>query len=116
MNKQKQKILKMKKRKLRVRSKITGTATKPRLTVFRSNKFIYAQLIDDTINKTLANASDTKIEKGTNMERATQVGELIAKEAKKLKISEVVFDRSGYRYHGRIKFLADGARAAGLKF
>lgn len=100
-----------------VRGKISGTPERPRLTVFRSNKQIYAQVIDDTTGKTLAAASSLKIdEKAPKLEIATKVGELIAKNAQEAGIQTVVFDRNGYLYHGRIKQLADAARNGGLKF
>ena len=103
--------------KYRVRNKISGTAERPRLTVFRSNKQIYAQVIDDTEGKTLAAASSLKItEKVTKMQQAAMVGELIAKRAQEAGITAVVFDRNGYLYHGRVKELADAARNGGLKF
>ena len=97
-------------RHVRVRKQIIGTKDIPRLNVFRSNKNIYAQLIDDTTGTTLASASSMNIE-GNNIEVATKVGELIAKEAKKIKVTKVVFDRGGYLYHGRVAALADSARA-----
>ena len=121
----------------RVRGKISGTSERPRLCVFRSNQHIYAQLIDDEKNKVLAVASDLKIKQKTKAKTKSksssvkdekkkelsakralgfEVGKLIAKKAKDLKIKEVVFDRGGYKYHGRVKSLADGARAEGLKF
>ncbi len=100
-----------------VRGKVSGTSERPRLTVFRSNKQIYAQVIDDTTGKTLAAASSLKFEeKGTKKEIAAKVGELIAKNAQEAGIQAVVFDRNGYLYHGRIKELADAARNGGLKF
>lgn len=100
-----------------VRSKISGTPERPRLTVFRSNKQIYAQVIDDTTGKTLAAASSLKMEdKLTKKEMAAKVGELIAKSAQEAGIQAVVFDRNGYLYHGRVKELADAARNGGLKF
>jgi len=100
-----------------VRSKISGTAERPRLTVFRSNKQIYAQVIDDTTGRTLAAASSLKIEdKAPNKEIAAKVGEQIAKSAQEAGVQAVVFDRNGYLYHGRIKELADAARNGGLKF
>ena len=103
--------------KLRVRGKVTGTAERPRLTVFRSNKQIYAQVIDDLTGKTLAAASSLKIaDKAPKKEIAAKVGELIAKSAQEAGITTVVFDRNGYLYHGRIKELADAARNGGLKF
>src|ERR671931_273502 len=103
-------------RHLRVRNKITGTAERPRLVVFRSLKHIYAQLVDDTANKTLATVSDLGVEQGKKGERAAEVGKLIAERAKSAGITRVVFDRAGYRYHGRIKAVADGARKGGLDF
>jgi large subunit ribosomal protein L18 len=100
-----------------VRSKISGTAVRPRLTVFRSNKQIYAQLIDDTTGKTLTAASSLKLtDKAPKKEIAAKVGEIIAQKAKEVGIETVVFDRNGYLYHGRIKELADAARNGGLKF
>ncbi len=103
--------------KMRVRGKIRGTSERPRLTVFRSNKQIYAQVIDDLTGKTLAAASSLKIsEKAPKKEIAAKVGELIAKSAQEAGITTVVFDRNGYLYHGRIKELADAARNGGLKF
>jgi large subunit ribosomal protein L18 len=104
------------KRHLRVRNKISGTAERPRLVVFRSLKHIYAQLVDDTANRTLATVSDLGIEQGKKGERAAEVGRLIAERAKTAGITRVVFDRAGYRYHGRIKAVADGARKGGLAF
>lgn len=102
----------------RIRRIVVGTAARPRLSVFRSNKEIYAQLIDDTNGVTLLSASSREkgIGKGTNTEVATAVGKLVAEKALKSKIDTVTFDRGGYLYHGRIKSLAEGARAAGLKF
>jgi len=104
--------------RFRIRKSISGTATNPRLSVFRSNKEIYAQLIDDVNGVTLLAASsrEKEIEKGTNVEVATAVGKLVAEKALKAGIETVTFDRGGYLYHGRIKSLAEGARAAGLKF
>ncbi|MDH6306194.1 large subunit ribosomal protein L18 [Parabacteroides sp. PF5-5] len=100
-----------------IRSKVSGTPERPRLTVFRSNKQIYAQLIDDTTGKTLATASSLKLEdKAPKKEIAAKVGEQIAKNAQEAGIQAVVFDRNGYLYHGRIKELADAARNGGLKF
>ena len=100
-----------------VRGKISGTAERPRLSVFRSNKQIYAQVIDDTIGKTLAAACALKLElKARKKEIAAKVGEMIAKNAQEAGVQAVVFDRNGYLYHGRIKELADAARNGGLKF
>ena len=105
-------------RHARVRRKISGTAECPRLNVFRSNKNIYAQLIDDVAGVTLASAStlDKEVSKGTKTEQAVAVGKLVAERANAKGISEVVFDRGGYLYHGRVKALADAARENGLKF
>lgn len=103
--------------KTRVRSKVHGTPERPRLSVFRSNKQIYAQIIDDTTGKTLASASSLKLEdKLPKKEMAAKVGELIAQHAREAGVEVVMFDRNGYLYHGRIKELADAARKGGLKF
>ncbi|MBP3227900.1 MAG: 50S ribosomal protein L18 [Bacteroidaceae bacterium] len=102
--------------KYRVRNKISGTAARPRLSVFRSNKQIYAQVIDDVAAKTLVSASSLKLEKLPKTEQAGKVGELVAEKALAAGISEVVFDRNGYLYHGRVKAVAEGARKGGLKF
>jgi len=100
-----------------IRGKISGSAERPRMTVFRSNKQIYVQLVDDLTGKTLAAASSLKLEdNGTKKEIAAKVGEVVAKKAQEAGITEVVFDRNGYLYHGRIKELADAARKGGLKF
>lgn len=103
------------KRHNRLRHKITGTAARPRLAVFRSNKFVYAQLIDDVSGTTVA-AADSRNEKGARREAATTVGTAIAKAAADKKITEVVFDRGGFRYMGVVAAVADAARAGGLKF
>ena len=103
--------------KFRIRKIVSGTAAQPRLSVFRSNKEIYAQIIDDVNGVTLAAASSREAgAKGTKIEVAAAVGKLIAEKAQKAGISTVSFDRGGYLYHGRVKSLADGAREAGLKF
>lgn len=108
------------KRHMRVRNKISGTAERPRLAVYRSEKNIYAQIIDDVAGRTLFSAStldkDFAVKVGSNKEAAKVVGEVIAKKAVENGIEEVVFDRGGYVYHGRIKELAEGAREAGLRF
>ncbi|MCG7410619.1 50S ribosomal protein L18 [Paenibacillus sp. ACRRX] len=110
------------KRHLRVRKKIEGTTARPRLNVFRSSKHIYAQLIDDVKGVTIAAASTMDkevaegISNGGNVESARKVGELVAKRAKDAGVTEVVFDRGGYLYHGRVQALADAAREAGLEF
>lgn len=100
----------------RLRSKIAGTATTPRLSVYRSNKFVYAQLIDDEAGKTLASADSRNENKGTAVEKAKAVGAEIAKKAKAAKIESVVFDRGGFQYAGIVAALADAAREGGLKF
>ena len=106
-----------KRRQIRIRSKIKGTASRPRLVVFRSLLHTYAQLIDDKNNKTLTKSSDIKEKgKGTKSEKAKKVGLELAKKAQEKKIKEVVFDRNGYKYHGRTKAVAEGAREGGLKF
>ena len=103
----------------RIRNKVTGTTERPRLAVFRSLKHIYAQVIDDTTGKTIASASSRDKDsstKGANAAAAKAVGALIAKKAKDMGITQVVFDRGGYLYHGNVKALADAARENGLKF
>jgi large subunit ribosomal protein L18 len=102
-----------------VRGRVTGTADRPRLAVFRSNKGIYAQAVDDSTGKTLASATWMQLPKsfkGNKTEQASAVGKLLAEKAKKAGLESVVFDRAGYLYHGRVKALADGAREGGLKF
>lgn len=100
-----------------IRQRISGTPERPRLTVFRSNKQIYAQIVDDTVGKTLAAASSLKLGmKAPKKEIAAKVGEMIAKNAQEAGIQTVVFDRNGYLYHGRVKELAEAARNGGLKF
>jgi len=114
--------LKRIKRHLRIRKKVKGTPEKPRLAVFKSEKHIYAQIIDDTKGHTLVSASTLdkelrqRLSKTYNVEAAKEVGRLIAQRALSLGIKTVVFDRGGFKYHGRIKALADAAREAGLKF
>jgi len=102
-------------RHLRVRKKVSGTADRPRLVIRRSLKHIYAQLVDDTVSRTLMTVSSHDIE-GKKTVKSTEVGKRIAARAKEAGISRVVFDRAGYRYHGRVKALADGAREGGLEF
>jgi large subunit ribosomal protein L18 len=102
--------------KRKIREKISGSLERPRLSIFRSNKFIYAQVINDATGKTLAQASDMKMTKGTKTERAKEVGKMISEVCIKAKINQVVFDRNGFKYTGRIKMVADSARAGGLKF
>lgn len=110
------KIERRKKIKLRIRGKVSGTAECPRMTVFRSNKQIYVQLVDDLAGKTLAAASSKGLSGAPKKEIAAQVGRAIAQKAQEAGITTVVFDRNGYLYHGRVKELADAARNGGLKF
>lgn len=110
------KIARRNKIKARIRGRISGTAERPRMSVFRSNKAIYVQLVNDLTGRTLASARSTKDMTGTKTEKAGKVGEEIAKKAIELGIATVVFDRNGYLFHGRVKSLADGARKGGLKF
>lgn len=107
-----------KRRAARVRAKISGTAGRPRLSIFRSLKHVYAQLIDDEHGKTLVFASEAELKnaKGKKVDLALQVGELVAKKATAAGITTVVFDKSHYKFHGRIKAVAEGARQGGLKF
>ncbi|MBK8195460.1 MAG: 50S ribosomal protein L18 [Lewinellaceae bacterium] len=101
---------------LRIRKKVNGTTERPRLSVYRSNKEIYCQLIDDTKGHTIAAAGSLGLTSGNKTERAAEVGKMIAEKAKAAGIQNIVFDRGGYRYHGRVKALADGIREAGLQF
>ncbi|MBL4575951.1 MAG: 50S ribosomal protein L18 [Opitutaceae bacterium] len=114
MDKQKQKTVRRSRRKTGIRKRVIGTPERPRLTVFRSLTNIYAQIIDDLDGKTLASASTIKASGGGNIAAATEVGKEIAKQAKDAGISKVAFDRNGFRYHGRVKALADAAREGGL--
>ena len=115
-NKSQQKTAARAKRHNRLRHKITGTATRPRLAVFRSNKFVYAQLIDDEAGKTLISADSRKEAKGTPVEKAQAVGTELAKKAKAAKLETVVFDRGGFQYQGIVAALAEAAREGGLQF
>lgn len=114
------KALRRQRIKYTIRKKISGTAQLPRLSVFRSNKDIYAQMIDDVNGNTLASASsrdkDIAAQKGTKSEKSKMVGEAVAKKAVELGLASCVFDRGGFLYHGRIKAVAEGAREGGLKF
>lgn len=116
------KAARRRRRKLRVRKKVFGIPSKPRLTVFRSHKHIYAQIIDDTVGRTLVAASTLskelrgKFKNSGNKEAASHVGRLLGEKAKAAGVTTVVFDRNGYKFHGRVKALADAAREAGLKF
>jgi large subunit ribosomal protein L18 len=113
MNKKQEKRIRL---KAKIRAKIFGTSSRPRLSVFKSGSHIYAQVIDDTKNTTIASFSDLSIEKGTGIERANIVGQEIAKLSISKKIKDVVFDRNGFKYTGRVKALADSARSSGLSF
>jgi large subunit ribosomal protein L18 len=114
------KVLRRQKIRYRIRRNVAGTSQKPRLAVFRSNTEIYAQIIDDESGKTLVSASskdkDIKAQSGNKTEKSKLVGAAIARKATELNISNIIFDRSGYLYHGRVKAVADGAREGGLKF
>jgi large subunit ribosomal protein L18 len=103
-------------RHTKVRKKISGNGERPRVAIFRSTQHIYAQIIDDMQHKTLVSESDLKIKSGNKTDKATQVGEALAKKAVAQKISKVVFDRGGFLYHGRVKALAEGLRKGGLDF
>jgi len=106
-------------RHVRIKSRVKGTKKCPRLSVFRSNKYIYAQLIDDVNGKTLVSANNIKIDKKdglSKIEKAKEIGSSLAKKAIDNKITKIVFDRGGYKYHGRVKAVAEGAREGGLKF
>jgi len=103
-------------RHLRVRKKVTGTADRPRLVIFRSLKHITAQIVDDAAGRTLMTVSSTDIDSGKKTEKSAEVGKRIAARAKDAGITKVVFDRAGYKYHGRVKAVADGAREGGLEF
>ncbi|MEO1235599.1 MAG: 50S ribosomal protein L18 [Planctomycetota bacterium] len=118
MEKNKLKTLRRSRRKAGIRKRVFGTPEQPRLSVFRSSKHLYAQVIDDFAGKTLAEAStvSAKLEKGGNVAAAAQVGKAIAEKAQAAGIQTVAFDRNGFRYHGRVKALADAAREGGLKF
>lgn len=113
------KVQKRRRIRHRIRRKIRGTADRPRLSIFRSNRFIYAQLIDDLAGHTLCAADSREAgisEEGTKTEQAAKVGKLLADRAREANLEQVIFDRGGYRYHGRVKALAEGAREGGLKF
>ncbi len=114
------KVIRRQKIRYSVRKKVAGTTAKPRLSVFRSNSDIYVQIIDDVTGKTIASASskdkDIKAQAGTKSEKSKMVGAAIARKATDLGLTEIVFDRGGYLYHGRVKAVADGAREGGLKF
>lgn len=110
------KVLARLSRHARIRKTIKGSSSRPRLAIYRSLKAIHAQLVDDIARKTLLAESSLKIKKGTKTEKAKETGKALAAKAKEKSIKKVVFDRSGYKYHGRVKALAEGAREGGLKF
>jgi large subunit ribosomal protein L18 len=116
MNNSEYKSMKRKRRHARVRAKVSGTTARPRLSVFRSNKNIYAQIIDDVTSTTIAQADDMQLTSGSKVERATSVGTAIAEAAKAKNIGDVVFDRGGYLFAGRVKAVAQAAREGGLNF
>ena len=115
---EKVKQLRRSRRAIRIRKKIEANETAPRLTVFRSNKHIYAQVIDDKSGKTLVSVSEKELisDKVSRVETAKLVGQKLAEKAIKQKVTKVIFDKGGYKYHGRVKALADGAREGGLEF
>src|SRR3989344_7549454 len=115
-DKYKQKREKRGLRHRRVRSRVVGNVARPRLAVFRSSQHIYAQVIDDTSGKTLISVSDLDIERGKKSEKALEVGKRLGKKAVEMGVKEVSFDRGGFKYHGRVKALAEGAGEAGLEF
>lgn len=116
MNKNKAKQILKERRHKRIRTKVSGTSDSPRLSVFRSLNHISAQIIDDVAGKTLVSAKDAEIKSGTKTEKAAEVGKLIAQKATEKGVKKVVFDKGSYKYHGRVKALADGAREGGLEF
>lgn len=113
MNKKQEKRIRL---KAKIRAKVLGTSSRPRLSVFKSGSHIYAQLIDDTKSSTIVSSSDLSLKKGTGVERAITVGQEIAKLSIAKNIKDVVFDRNGFKYTGRVKALADSARSSGLSF
>jgi len=115
-NRERIKTEKRERRHKRIRSKVSGTAEIPRFSIFKSNRFLYVQLIDDLKGKTLVSASTKSFAGKNELENAQSLGEAVAKKADKKKIKTVVFDRSGYLYTGKVKAVADAARKAGLKF
>ena len=119
MSKIKKQLATKDRRKKRVRAKVSGTSERPRLSVFRSNKGFYLQIIDDSKGITLASAHSKELKgepKTNNIEQAVKLGQLLAKKAKEKKIEKLVFDKSAYRYHGRVKAIADAVREAGIEF
>lgn len=116
MNKEKAKNLKKDRRKAKIRTQISGTALRPRLSVFKSNTSVFLQLIDDLTGKTIVSAHSREVKPGKDVKVEFETGKLLAKKALDKKVETVVFDRGGNQYHGRVKAVADGAREGGLKF
>ncbi|MCK5059596.1 MAG: 50S ribosomal protein L18 [Candidatus Pacebacteria bacterium] len=116
MDKHKEKVIKRKRKHARIRTKISGTAERPRLSVFVSSRYISSQLIDDNEGKTLVSATSQGMESGSLVEKAREVGRSVARKAQELHFKKVVFDRGGFLYSGKVKAIAEGAREAGLIF
>ena len=116
MNKNSEKKLNKSRRHARIRAKIAGTASRPRIAVFKSNQYIYAQVVDDESGKTLLSVSDVKAKGGKKAEKALGLGESLAAKMKEKGLTEAVFDRGGFKFHGRVKAIADGLRKGGIKF
>lgn len=116
MDKNFSKQLNRTRRHARVRAKIAGTASRPRIAVFKSNQYIYVQVVNDEAGKTLLSVSDIEAKKGKKAEKALRAGESLAAKMKEKGLSEAVFDRGGFKFHGRVKAIADGLRAGGIKF
>lgn len=112
----KSKQLNRTKRHKKVRAKVSGTAFRPRIAVFKSNQYVYAQVVDDESGKTLLSVSDVKAKGGRKSEKALEIGESLAAKMKEKGFAEAVFDRGGFKFHGRIKAVADGLRKGGIKF
>jgi large subunit ribosomal protein L18 len=116
MNRVKQNNLRIKKRAIRIRAKLSGSTERPRLSVFRSNRYTYAQAIDDSTGKTLVSASTRQLKEGkTKSEKATNLGTLVAEKAKEAGIKAMIFDKGSYKYHGRVKNVAEALRESGIK-
>ncbi len=115
MNRVKSNNLKVKKRALRIRAKLFGTASKPRASIFRSNRYTYIQAIDDSSSKTLMSVSTRQFKTGTKSEQAASLGLVAAEKAKSVGIEAMVFDKGPYKYHGRVKEVAEGLRKSGIK-
>lgn len=116
MNKEKLKLTKRERRRGRIRSRITGTSLRPRLSVFKSNRRVFLQIINDEIGKTIVSVDSRNMKVADGVSREFEAGKLLAEKALEKKVDAVVFDRGGYKFHGRVKSAADGAREGGLKF